>query len=136
MEENEVIGRYLKPLVWDNAFLAHSDFSKYIAPLESPDFAASVARFGHDVSVANLTYDRRLSKRYTSFLKTPPRSLLGVPIMHGDKVIGVLEVVNKSVAGKAPARGLHAGATSRPSAASPTTWPSPWPSSTSSSTIP
>ena len=45
MEENEVIGRYLKPLVWDNAFLIHSDFSKYIAPLESHDFAASVARF-------------------------------------------------------------------------------------------
>ena len=52
MEENEVVGRYLKPLVWDNAFLDHSDFSKYIAPLESPDFAASVARFGHDISAA------------------------------------------------------------------------------------
>ena len=109
MEENEVVGRYLKPLVWDNAFLDHSDFSKYIAPLESSDFAASVARFGHDVSAANLTYDRRLSKRYTAFLKTPPRSLLGVPIMHGDKVIGVLEVVNKSVAGKLQPEGFTRG---------------------------
>jgi len=95
MEENEVIGRYLKPLVWDNAFLTHSDFSKFIAPLEAQDFAASAARFGHDVSAANLTFDRRLSKRYTSFLKTPPHSLLAVPVMHGAKVIGVLEVVNK-----------------------------------------
>ena len=100
IDENEVIGRYLKPLVWDNAFLAHSDFSKYIAPLEAQDFAASVARFGHDVSVANLTFDRRLSKRYTAFLKTPPKSLLGVPIMHGPNVIGVLEVYNKMAAGK------------------------------------
>jgi diguanylate cyclase (GGDEF)-like protein len=109
IEENDVIGRYLKPLVWDNAFLAHSDFSKYIAPLEAPDFAASVARFGHDVSVANLTYDRRLSKRYTSFLRTPPRSLLGVPIMHGTKVIGVLEVVNKTIAGKPQPEGFTPG---------------------------
>jgi diguanylate cyclase (GGDEF)-like protein len=100
MEENELIGRYLKPLVWDNAFLTHSDFSKYIAPLESQDFAASVARYGHDINVANLTFDRRLSKRYTSLLKVPPRSLLGVPIMHGTQVIGVLEVTNKSAAGR------------------------------------
>ncbi len=90
LEENEVIGRYLKPLFWDNAFLTHSDFSKYLAPLESQDFAASVARYGHDVSVANLTFDRRLSKRYTAFLKSPLKSYLGVPVMHGRKVIGVL----------------------------------------------
>jgi diguanylate cyclase (GGDEF)-like protein len=107
MEENEVIGRYLKPLVWDNAFLAHSDFSKYIAPLEAQDFAATVARFGHDVSVANLTFDRRLSKRYTAFLKSPPKSLLGVPIMHGRKVIGVLEVYNKMTAGRPDAEGFN-----------------------------
>jgi len=100
VEENDVIGRYLKPLVWDNTFLTHSDFSKYIAPLETQDFAASVARFGHDVNVASLTYDRRLSKRYTSLLKAAPRSLLGVPIMHGTKVIGVLEVTNKSAGGQ------------------------------------
>ncbi len=106
MEENEVIGPYLKPLVWDNAFLAHSDFSKYIATLESQDFAASVARFGHDVSIANLTFDKRLSKRYATFLKAPLKSLLGVPIMHGPKVIGVLEVYNKTAGGKAAAEGF------------------------------
>ena len=106
MEENEVIGAYLKPLVWDNDFLAHSDFSRHIAPLESQDFAASVARFGHDVCVANLTFDRRLSKRYTSFLRTPPRSLLGVPIMHGAKVIGVLEVYNRTAAGRPAPEGF------------------------------
>ena len=106
MEENDVIGRYLKPLVWDNAFLTHSDFSRYIAPLEAQDFAASVARYGHDINVANLTFDRRLSKRYTSLLKVPPRSLLGVPIMHGPKVIGVLEVTNKTAAGQAEPAGF------------------------------
>lgn len=106
LEENEVIGRYLKPLVWDNAFLAHSDFSKYIAPLEAQDFAASIARFGHDVCIANLTFDRRLSKRYTTFLKAPLKSLLGVPIMHGPKVIGVLEVYNKTAGGKTSSEGF------------------------------
>jgi len=106
LEENEVIGRYLKPLFWDNAFLTHSDFSKYIAPLESQDFAASVARYGHDVSVANLTFDRRLSKRYTAFLKSPLKSYLGVPVMHGRKVIGVLEVYNKTAAGRPSAEGF------------------------------
>jgi len=106
LEENEVIGPYLKPLVWDNAFLAHSDFSKYIAPLEAQDFAASVARFGHDISIANLTFDRRLSKRYTAFLKAPLKNLLGVPIMHGRKVIGVLEVYNKTAGGKASPEGF------------------------------
>ncbi len=105
-EENEVIGPYLKPLVWDNAFLAHSDFSKYIAPLEAQDFAASVARFGHGISVAGLAFDRRLSKRYTSFLKAPLKNLLGVPIMHGRKVIGVLEVYNKTAGGKACPEGF------------------------------
>jgi diguanylate cyclase (GGDEF)-like protein len=106
LEENEVIGPYLKPLVWDNAFLAHSDFSKFIAPLEAQDFAASVARFGHGISVAGLAFDRRLSKRYTSFLKAPLKNLLGVPIMHGRKVIGVLEVYNKTARGKACPEGF------------------------------
>jgi diguanylate cyclase (GGDEF)-like protein len=106
MEENDVIGRYLKPLFWDNAFLTHSDFSKYIAPLESQDFAASVARYGHDVSVGSLTFDRRLSKRYTAFLRSPLKSYLGVPVMHGRKVIGVLEVYNKTAAGRPSAEGF------------------------------
>ncbi|MEN6560995.1 MAG: diguanylate cyclase [Acidobacteriota bacterium] len=106
LEENEVIGRYLKPLVWDNTFLIHSDFSRYIAPLESQDFAASVARFGHDISIASLAYDRRLSKRYTSLLKAAPKSLLGVPIMQGPRVIGVLEVTNKTAGGQLVAEGF------------------------------
>jgi diguanylate cyclase (GGDEF)-like protein len=106
LEENEIIGPYLKPLVWDNAFLAHSDFSKYIAPLEAQDFAASVARFGHGIGVTDLAFDRRLSKRYTAFLKAPLKNLLGVPIMHGRKVIGVLEVYNKTAGGKASPEGF------------------------------
>jgi len=106
MEESEAHGRYLKPLVWDNAFLIHSDFSKYIAPLESQDFAASVARYGHDINIASMSFDRRLSRRYTTLLKAAPRNLLGVPIMHGPKVIGVLEVTNKTAAGRPAPEGF------------------------------
>jgi hypothetical protein len=124
MEESEAIGRYLKPLVWDNAFLTHSDFSKYIAPVESQDFAASVARYGHDINVANLTFDRRLSKRYTSLLKAAPRSLLGVPIMHGPGSSASSRSRTSGPAASSAPRG-SAGRTSRHCAAFPTTWASP-----------
>jgi diguanylate cyclase (GGDEF)-like protein len=100
IEENEVLGSFLKPLVWDNAFLAHSEFSRYVAPLDAQDFAASVARFGHEINVPALGFDKRLSRRYQAFLRSPLKSLLGVPIRHDHKVIGVVEVYNKTVGGK------------------------------------
>src|SRR4030042_1039832 len=43
----------------------------------------------------NETPDKRLAKRYAENLRTPLRSLLGVPIRHEKEVIGVLEVYNK-----------------------------------------
>ena len=100
IEENELIGRYLKPLVWDNAYLSHADFSKYIALWDSQDFAATVARYGQAINLAELTFDRRMTKRYTEFLRAPLKNLLTVPIMHSRKVIGVVEVYNKTVQGK------------------------------------
>jgi diguanylate cyclase (GGDEF)-like protein len=100
IEENEVIGRYLKPLVWDNAYLPHAEFSKYIALWDAQDFAATVARYGQGISVSDLSFDRRMTKRYTEFLKAPLKNLLAVPIMHSRKVIGVVEVYNKTVQGK------------------------------------
>ncbi|MBM3304477.1 MAG: diguanylate cyclase [Candidatus Aminicenantes bacterium] len=100
VEENETLGRYLKPLVWDSSFLSHSEFSKYVAPLDAQDFAASVARFGHDVNIPVLGFDRRLSRRYQEFLRSPLKSLLGVPVMHDRTVIGVVEVYNKTVAAR------------------------------------
>ena len=107
VEESDTLGRYLKPLVWDNAFLTHSEFSKYVAPLDSQDFAASVARFGHEVNIPALGFDKRLSRRYQSFLKAPLKSLLSVPLKHDDKVIGVVEVYNKTVAGKHDPEGFN-----------------------------
>ncbi len=95
LDENEALGKYLKPLVWDDGFLTHPDFSKYIAPLDQEDFAAIVARLGQEISVRELSSDKRLSQRYIEHLKTPLRSLMGVPIMSNTEVIGVIEVYNK-----------------------------------------
>jgi diguanylate cyclase (GGDEF)-like protein len=95
LDENETLGKYLKPLVWDDAFLSHLEFSKYIVLLDSPDFAAQAVRHREDVNITDFSLDKRLAKRYVEYLKNPLRSLLGVPIMHGKDVIGVLEVYNK-----------------------------------------
>ncbi len=99
MDKNESLGRYLKPLVWDDAFLTHTESSKYIALLDSQDFAAAVARFGQDINITDLSFDRRMSRRYAEHLKTPLKSLMAVPIMHDNVVIGVVEVYNKMAAG-------------------------------------
>jgi diguanylate cyclase (GGDEF)-like protein len=95
LDENETLGKYLKPLVWDDAFLSHTEFTKYIALLDAQDFAAQVARQRSELSFAAPPQDRKLPKRYSDQLRTPLRSLLGVPIMHEKEVIGVLEVYNK-----------------------------------------
>ena len=100
VEETETLGRYLKPVVWDNTYPSHADFSKYIAPLDSQDFAAAVARFGQEINVADLSFDRRMSKRYVDHLRVPLKNLLAIPIRQDREVIGVVEVYNKTVQGK------------------------------------
>lgn len=95
LDEHETLGNYLKPLVWDDTFLSHPDFSKYIALLDSSDFAAAVARGGEEINITRLTTDERMSKRYVEQLKFPLKSILCVPIKHDKDIIGVLEVYNK-----------------------------------------
>ena len=103
LDENETLGKYLKPLVWDDAFLSHTEFSRYIAMLDAEDFASQVVRRGEEVNVTSIPSEHSLPKRYTEHLRMPLRSLLAVPIRHENKVIGVLEVTNK----------LHKGEPSR-----------------------
>ncbi|MBM3285688.1 MAG: GAF domain-containing protein, partial [Candidatus Aminicenantes bacterium] len=95
LDENETLGKFLKPLVWDDAFLSHAEFSRYIALLDSHDFAAQVVRRQEDINIAAVPLERRLAKRYIEHLKQPLRSLLSVPIRHEKEVIGVLETYNK-----------------------------------------
>jgi diguanylate cyclase (GGDEF)-like protein len=95
LDENETLGKYLKPLVWDDAFLSHPEFSKYIALLDAQDFASQVVRQREEINIAAIPPDKKLAKRYAEHLRTPLRSLLGVPIRHEKEIIGVLEVYNK-----------------------------------------
>lgn len=101
LEENNAMGKHLKPLVWDDAFLSHPDFPKHIVLMDSQDFAASTARYGQEINIQeinidDLTYDARLSKRYVQQLRSPLKSILCVPIMFDKQIIGVLEVYNKT----------------------------------------
>ncbi len=106
LDENETRGRFLKPLVWNDEFLSHYEFSKYLVPLDSADFAAQAARRGEDVNVTDPSQDKRLSQRYVELMKAPLRSLLGVPIMHEKEPVGVLEVYNKLQAGEISPQGF------------------------------
>jgi diguanylate cyclase (GGDEF)-like protein len=95
LDENETLGKYLKPLVWDDAFLSHPEFSKYLALLDSEDLASQVVRHRDDINLPAIPHDMKLAKRYAEHLRTPLRSILAVPIRHEKEVIGVLEVYNK-----------------------------------------
>jgi diguanylate cyclase (GGDEF)-like protein len=95
LDEDETLGKYLKPLVWDDAFLLHPDISKHIVLIDSQDFAAFVARYREDINITDLSNDIRLSKRYLEQFKPPLKNILCVPIMHDQEVIGVLEVYDK-----------------------------------------
>jgi len=96
IEESETLGKHLKPLIWDDTFITHPETFKYVARLDAPDFASAAARYGQEINVADLTYDKRFSLRYQHNLKAPLKSILAVPIIYQDEIIGVIELYNKS----------------------------------------
>jgi diguanylate cyclase (GGDEF)-like protein len=95
IEENETLGKHLKPIIWDDTFISHPETFKYVARLDAPDFAAAVARHGQEVKISDLSYDKRFSLRYQHNLKKPLKSILAVPIIYENQVIGVIELYNK-----------------------------------------
>ncbi len=95
LEESETQGKYLKPLVFDDAFLSHPDFARYNVPLSAEDFAAFVARNGQEINISIPEKDSRFSSRYREQLRSPLKNLLAVPIKHAQEVIGVIEAYNK-----------------------------------------
>ncbi|MCJ7583010.1 MAG: diguanylate cyclase [Candidatus Aminicenantes bacterium] len=95
IDENETIGKFLKPLVWDNEVLSHPDFTKFIVHLNSNDFAAAAANDASEISSDAPSLDERFSPRYSSQLEYKLNNLFCTPIMHDQEVIGVLEVYNK-----------------------------------------
>jgi diguanylate cyclase (GGDEF)-like protein len=102
LDENETLGKFLKPLVWDDAFLTLPEFSKHFVLLDSEDFAAYTAREAQVINLTSVTGDRRFSSRYRQDLRFPLKELLCAPIMHDLEVIGAMEVYNKT--GKHPKR--------------------------------
>jgi len=97
LDENETLGQFLKPLVWDDAFLSHPDFSRHFVLLDSDDFAAYSTRHAEEINTSAISSDKRFSRRYAEQLKNPLKSILCVPIMQEKKVLGVIEVYNKIV---------------------------------------
>lgn len=95
LDESETLGKYLKPLVFEDAFLSHPDFARYHVPLQADDFAAFVARTGQEINIVYPEKDPRFSPRYQEQLKNPLKNILAVPIMHDREVIGVIEAYNK-----------------------------------------
>jgi len=95
MDENETLGKYLKPLVWDGTFLSHPDFAKHVVLVDSRDFASTAARHGRTINLHELAGDERMSHRYIDQLDSPLRSIIAAPIIHAKQTIGVLEVYNK-----------------------------------------
>ncbi len=96
LDENETLGKFLKPLVWDNEVLSHPDFTKYIVLLNSNDFAASAAKNAKEISSDAPGNDGRFSPRYSSQFENKLDSIFCRPIMHDQEVIGVLEVYYKT----------------------------------------
>jgi diguanylate cyclase (GGDEF)-like protein len=106
IEENEALGKFLKPIIWDDSFITHPETFKYVARLDAPDFAAAVARFGQEVNISDLTYDKRYSPRYQNNLKSPLKSIMAVPIIYEGETIGVIELYNKLVLGHLSSEGF------------------------------
>lgn len=76
---------------------------------EPPDFASAVATYGLEINLADSASDQRYSIRYQHNLKEPLKSILAVPIIYENQIIGVVEVYNKSSAGELVAEGFSPG---------------------------
>jgi len=95
LDENETLGKFLKPLVWDNHILSHPEIAKHTVLIDSQDFAAYIAIQGETIRESDFTQEKGFSKRYREQLKFPLECILSVPIKHDTEVIGVLEAYNK-----------------------------------------
>jgi diguanylate cyclase (GGDEF)-like protein len=105
-DENESLGRYLKPLVWDDIVPTHAEFAGYFTTWMAQDFAAHVARTGQVLNLTDAENDVRFSKRYRVHLRTPLRSLLASPLISEGAVIGLIEVYNKAEGDRIVASGF------------------------------
>jgi len=95
LDENETLGKFLKPLVWNDHILSHPEIAPHTVGIDAKDFAAHTVLSGRSIKSSDLTPEKGLSKRYQEQLNFPLKSILSVPIKHDRDIIGVLEVYNK-----------------------------------------
>ena len=61
LDENETLGKYLKPLVWNDAILTLPDSARHFVLLDSDDFAAYATHHVQAINVAEISNDKRFS---------------------------------------------------------------------------
>lgn len=96
LDENETLGKFLKPLVWNDAILSLPDSARHFVLLNADDFAAYTTHHAETINLNDLSNDKRHSGRYQEELPYDLKNILCVPIMHDLDAIGVLEVYNKT----------------------------------------
>ena len=87
--------------------VAHGAGNQEIIGMRIPmdkGIAGYVAMTGQPIAVSNVQRDARFNKDFAQSTGYVPRSILATPLMSGDRVIGVMEVLDKI---DAPAFGLQ-----------------------------
>ena len=105
LDENETLGKYLKPLVWDDAFLTHLRVLQIHRPARRPGFCRLGRPARHGDQRPGLAFDKRLSKVHV-LPQGPPEEPDRRAHHARTKVIGVVEVYNKTVGAKACPEGF------------------------------
>jgi len=106
LDENETLGKFLKPLVWNDAILSLPDSARHFVLIDADDFAACATHLAETINLKDLTDDKRHSSRYQEELPFDLKNILCVPIMHDMDAIGVLEVYNKTSQADSKTRGF------------------------------
>ncbi len=95
IEENETLGKHLKPIIWDDTFITHPETFRYVARMEAPDFASAVATYGLEINLTDPASDQRFSIRIHHNLKRPLKSLLALPINYEIRSSELWEVITR-----------------------------------------
>ncbi|MCJ7682220.1 MAG: diguanylate cyclase [Candidatus Aminicenantes bacterium] len=106
LESSEAQGDYLKPLVWNNAVLAHPEYSKHLVPLKARDLTAIVARNGREVNSSRIALESPLVQRFADRLPFQMNHILCLPLKSDVRVLGVIEAYNKQVGTKEREKGF------------------------------
>jgi diguanylate cyclase (GGDEF)-like protein len=106
LDENDTLGKFLKPMVWNDAILSLPDSAKHFVRLDADDFAAKTTSQAQAISLDQISADKRFSARYMEELPYDLKSILCVPIMHDLEAIGALEVYNKIHPDRPDSRGF------------------------------